>query len=253
MRQGNGLIEFPYPAAIDKSSVYYWWWKYLKRNTEYGPDHKLWDDFGDVSGEDYKAWFCSAAPIDDGRRKATHGADKWRGVYLFAEPEEKYPFIRIKEPPPEEAYTDRSVLLLQVPTNAPKADLVERFKVYIDTFSTCPELEDEDKTDRRGVRASRSSQARYPVVGQPIVLALEKTLAVYDFRLANPNMSLWEIWLALNPNMGRMIDPKYLTPEEVLGIPLTKASWTAAVSRYCKKAKAMIDNTGHGRFPDLSN
>lgn len=227
----------------------------MKRNTEYGPDHKLWSDFGDVSGDDYKEWFRSHAPVDDGRRKALHGADKWRGVYLFAEPEKKYPFIRIKGPLPEEAYTDKAVLLLQVPTDEPKSELVERFKAYIETFSTSPELENEDKTDRRGVRAARSSQARYPVIGQPNVAALALTLQVYDYRLAmtiaNPDMSLWEMWLALNPHLSREIDPKYLSPEKVLNIPLKKATWTATVSRYCKKAKAMIDNTGRGRFPDI--
>jgi hypothetical protein len=249
MKNETGNVDYPYtPPTVDelglnpiftslgwdevgetdwKESVYYWWWEYMKRNKEYGPGHPLWEDFGDIN-TDFREWWIA------------------KGEYLFAEPRRMYTFKRVSEPISEEVYTDPNVMIVQVPLDQPVTELRQLFASYLDAFHTGDE-------PQQGIRAARSSQARYPVVGQPNVPALEKTLAVYDYRLKNNKMSLWEIWLALNPNMGRMIDPKCLTPEEVLDIPLTKASWTAAVSRYCKKAKAMIDNTGHGRFPDLSN
>lgn len=251
------MISFPYKPPTNtenmKNSVYYWWWMYLKRNKEYGPASDLHSDFGDVSGDDFWAWWRSEAPADDGRRPAFSGFDKWRSVYLFADPEKKYPFVRIKEPLPEEAYTDDSVLLLQVPLDEPDSELFRRFVAYVDTFKERYQANRGDETkDRRGIRAARSSEARYPVVGQPNVAALETTLKVYDYRLANPDLTLWEIWLALNPYLANKLIPKPRNEFNTRSIPNIKMSWAAGVSRYIKKAEAMIRNAGLGRFPDLS-
>jgi len=183
---------------------------------------------------------------------------------LFAEPRKPYPFIKIEGPLPDEAYKDESVLLLQIPLDEPDCEIYPRVKMFIDRakeqyleglaeaagvdiFS-----ENYEPESRRGIRAARSSKARYPVVGQPNTAALELTLAVYDCRKANPNMSSWEIWLELNPSYRRMIDIEQLSEKEIANIPGHKASWSAGVSRYVKKATAMIKNAGLGRFPDLS-
>ena len=69
------------PAAmhLQQRSVFYWWWAYLKRNTEYlicceangaGPLASLYQDFGDVRGDDFRSWW---------------GGTFQRGAYLFAE------------------------------------------------------------------------------------------------------------------------------------------------------------------------
>lgn len=123
----------------------------------------------------------------------------------------------------------------------------------MDTFKERYQANRGDETkDRRGIRAARSSEARYPVVGQPNVAALEKTLKVYDYRLANPELTLWEIWLALNPYLANELIPKPKNAFKIRSIPNIKMSWAAGVSRYIKKAEAMIRNAGLGRFPDLS-
>lgn len=58
-----------------KHVVYYWWWEYLKRHTGYlqtcaeggGEFESLYQDFGDVRGDDFWEWWTSQAPKDDGR------------------------------------------------------------------------------------------------------------------------------------------------------------------------------------------
>ena len=243
--RGAGLINFPYsPPTITedvKVSVYYWWWEYLKRHSGYQTTceqngqaeySKLYADFGDVRGGDFWEWWKSDAPIDDNRKPALGGQENWRGVYLFAEPERPYEFVRIKEPPPIEAYTDKRVLLLQVPMDEPVISLMNRFRAYLDTFSL---MGDED---RRGDRAARSSQARYPVVGQPNVKALKATLTAYDLRQSGKK--LWEITDALYPN-------EYDTNESS-----DKNQMNVIANRYIKKTNAMINNAAQGRFPDIT-
>ncbi len=240
MRHSSQLIDFPYAEPVkghEENSVYYWWWMYLKRATV--PIHP---DFGDVSGDDFWAWWSGPAPSDDGRKPAFNGRDKWRSVYLFANPQKRWSFARAKEALPEDAYTDPTVLVLTVPLDEPDSYLFERFKAYIGTFKGRQNVGDIDEDDlgegdRRGIRAARSSQARYPVIGQPNVKALKKTLLAYDIKMAG-GMTLWQI--------GHALDDSYDT-----SCVADRNTLSVIASRYIKKAKAMIKNAAAGRFPDV--
>ncbi len=244
MRHSSQLIDFPYAEPIkgdEESSVYYWWWMYLKRATV-----PINPDFGDVSGDDFWEWWSSPAPIQDERKPARQDKHKWRSVYLFANPEKQWTFTRVKKPLPENAYTDPTVLILTVPLDEPDAYLIDRFKAYLDTMrERLPGWEstwDEERQelvwpDRRGVRAARSSQAKYPVIGQPNVKALKKTLLAYDMKIAG-GMTLWQIGYALDDSY----DTSCVADRNTLSV---------IASRYIKKAKAMINNAAAGRFPDV--
>lgn len=229
MRHSSQLIDFPYAEPMkekEEESVYYWWWRYLKKAT--GPINP---DFGDVSGDDFYSWWSSPAPIDDGRKKAVLGREKWRSTYLFANPEKRWVFTRVKKPLPKDAYTDPTILILTVPLDEPSAYLIDRFKAIIDTFK---------EEHEPGERAARHSQARYPVFGQPNVTALKNTLAIYDYRIANPDKPLWEALMVL---------PQYKTNK----IDTTlKSKYSVLASRYMKKAKILISNAAQGRFPDIN-
>lgn len=217
----TGRKERPTHKRFWEKSVYYWWWEYLKRNGQYGPDHPLFSDFGEIH---------------------THFVHWWseKGEYLFANAEKRYEFKRVTEPLGESVFSDDSVMIVQVPLDEPVTSLKKRFGSLLDAM-TQVELE-------QGERAARSSTARYPVVGQPNVDALKKTLAVYDLWLIRKpeGKALWEIWLELNPYLQADLDRK---PENA---PDIKMSWAAGVSRYIKKAKAMINNAAAGRFPDIN-
>ena len=78
-----GTKNKPAPKSAWQNTVYYWWWAYLKRNADYiaccesagkGKLASLYADFGDVRGEDFKAWWTFKVDGED------------RGAYLFAEP-----------------------------------------------------------------------------------------------------------------------------------------------------------------------
>jgi hypothetical protein len=104
-------------------SVYYWWWQYLKRNEGYiqtchdggqGPCSELYSDFGDVRGDHFATWWRA------------------KGKYLFAEPDKKYEFKRVTKPLPDVAYSDDSVMIVQVPLGEPSTALIAQFKDLLD-------------------------------------------------------------------------------------------------------------------------
>lgn len=259
-------------SGNSRPSVYYWWWQYLKRNQEYiqtcndggrGPCSALYSDFGDVRGDHFATWWRA------------------KGKYLFAEPDKKYEFKRVTEPLPEAAYSDNSVMIVQVPLGESATAMFQRFKSL---YALCNEayersdpnfsraLTEAEKEEvrnsgdwgpyvedllevmevhappkfSRGVRAARSSKASYPVIGQPNVNALQQTLLVYDYRAANPKKTLWQVAVA-TIGAWKNFDPRDINAAA------DKNQMNVEVSRYITKAKVMIHNAGLGRFPDLTN
>ena len=72
------------------------------------------------------------------------------------------------------------------------------------------------------------------------------TLAVYDFRQANPEMKLWEIGDRIPFLLGDKSPPWKITPTQD---KVVRASLAATVSRYLKRAKEAIEFTSVGVFP----
>ena len=68
-------------------------------------------------------------------------------------------------------------------------------------------------------------------------------LKVYDLRLAEPKTQLWKI--ALRPNLFRLEQGTEAPPPDKMNVV------SATVSRYLKKARAVIANVGEERFPDI--
>lgn len=219
-----GTKNRPKTESAWKKSVYYWWWAYLKRNAEYltccekggkGKLSNLYADFDDVRGDDFKAWW-------------TNGD---RGARLFAEPlaEDGVRVLQMGE-----VFTgDTKTLVVSFPLNLPKKFLEKRFRAILAT----------QHMGKRGHQHAKKSQAKYQFNGQPNLEGLELTLAVYDFRSAHPEMTLWEIGNAL---------PKFMVAQKIK--PSDKDSTdkrnvlAASVSRYLRKAKSYIEATGRGCF-----
>ncbi|BEI33214.1 hypothetical protein [Polynucleobacter sp. HIN5] len=210
-----------------EGTVYYWWWEYLRRNTDYlkccesggkGNLANLYKDFGDVRGDSFKNWWTK-----DGR-----------GVNLFADPQAEYS-IRVMEKgqsaiDPAEAFT------ISIPLYLPKKLILRRFK----------ELLDERHKGKRGHQLAKRSKARYQVKGQPNIPAIKQALEVYDFKKANPKMKLWEIGNAIPKlQMGNKIKAGDTESE----IADKKNVLAATVSRYLRRAEVSIQNTTLGKFP----
>lgn len=257
------------PTPPPEETVYYWWWAYLKRHEGYistcdasgqGECSALYAHFGDVRGDDFWDWWRSEAPSDDGRTdrglvRMEELADgkldfevgrkpetMWRGVYLFAEPRRRFVnMYMLRSPPSEELFSNPEIKVLVVPLDRPDSELIDHFKRQLAAGrAKLARLRGEDapSSDRRGDRAARSSKARFPVVGQPNVHALKKTLMAYNMKKAG-GMTLWQIGFAVDGSY----DTSCVSDRNALSV---------IASRHIKKATAMIKNAGLGRFPDLS-
>jgi hypothetical protein len=156
-----GTKTRPKAKSAWESSVYYWWWSYLKRNKDYlaccdaggtGALASLYEDFGDVRGDDFKAWWS-----EDGR-----------GVRLFAEPRAE-DTVRVLQTD-EQAANASEVVTLSLPLYLPKKFLLKR----------CRELLGALHTGKRGKQQAKLSKAKYRIKGQPNIPALRQALMVYD-------------------------------------------------------------------------
>ncbi len=221
-----GTKNRPKPESAWKKSVYYWWWAYLKRNAEYvaccdsagsGKLADLYADFGDVRGDDFKAWW----------------SEDIRGVKLFAEPRAE-DSVRIIQAAQDIA-GDIDTLTINIPLNLPKKFILKRFS----------ELLAIHHKGERGRQLAKQSNAKYQFVGQPNLEGLKLTLEVYDFWLANSDMKLWEIGNSIPKFMlAHRIRPTDPNSE----IKDKKNILAATVSRYVRKAKGYVASTGDGRF-----
>ena len=99
---------------------------------------------------------------------------------------------------------------------------------------------------KRGRRNNVSSTARYPVTGHIDTDALQKCLRVYDMKIANPKMPLWEI----TQECKAIKRDAFIVDGDTQKIITNKKLILAnTASRLVKKAEAIIKNVENGRFP----
>ena len=230
-----GTKNKPAPKSAWRNTIYYWWWAYLKRNTDYiaccdsggkGRLAKLYDDFGDVRGDDFKAWWTFKV---DGEA---------RGAYLFAEPSVESSVKVLTEgevaPSPSEALT------VSLPLNFPKRFLERRFKALLA----------EVHKGKRGVQLSRTSRAKYRFEGQPNIPALEQGLMVFDalkeVEGVKPKKPHWQIAQDLQIIEKEMRIDKTDSVRVAAG---KKNVLTAIVGRYKKRVELAVIHTANGMFP----
>lgn len=227
-----GTKHHPKPKSAWEGSVYYWWWAYLRLNERYlqccnldgkGELAKLYAKFGDVRGDDFRAWWTE--PVN--------GVE--RGAYLFAEPATNS--IRLLEEG-EKAPSRSEALTLSLPLNLPKKLLEKRFAEFLIAHHK----------GKRGKQLAKSSKAICKVKGQPNMPALALGLKIYELKKSNPKMPLWEIGNTL-PEVLRTQKLKATDlPQDLL---VKKAALAATVSRFMKIVRKRIDKTieGDGIFP----
>ena len=172
----------------------------------------------------------------------------WRGLYLFAEPLRPHPLVvKLEQAPDATLFSDPDVVVLKVPIDLPDGEIYQRLEFFVRQAREAridPEVlyGDSHTGERRGSRVASQSHARYPVINTPKIDFLKTALSVYDYRQVS-DLPLWRIGVELN--LISPDDPNNISPDE-------KNTSAATVSRYLKKAKAMIKNAGYGRFPDVT-
>jgi hypothetical protein len=230
-----GTKHKPAPKSAWRNTIYYWWWAYLKRNADYiaccetggkGKLAKLYADFGDVRGDDFKAWWTFKV---DGEN---------RGAYLFAEPSVESSVKVLSEG--ERAPSSSEALTVSLPLNFPKRFLERRFKALLA----------EVHQGKRGVQLARTSKAKYTFKGQPNIPALEQGLMVYDALKeaegVKPKKPQWQIAQDLQIVEKEMRIDKTDSVRVAAG---KKNVLTAIVGRYKKRVAEAIKKTSKGTFP----
>lgn len=223
------------PVSRQEESPYYWWWQFLRRNDAYqaccqnggeGELSQLYQDFGDVSNDDFKAWWMK------------------RGYYLFAETPKP---VRLGElDSPEEwdrAWTKNDVMVVAVPLDIPKRDLTRFFsKLLKDRHG--------GKRGKKVLANREASTARYPLFRDVSASTLKKQLAVYDAVMAGRRgehkRTLAQIGVKLELVEKAMPDVK----DDVLDAAEKRNVMSATVSRYFRDAQRIIANTAKGQFPN---
>ncbi len=209
-----------------KNSVYYLWWEFLRRSDAYrkccvhggkGKLKNIYQDFGNVFATDFKTWWQSNE----------------RGAYLFAE--QLPPKMTLIDSMPDESVSSQ-VLVVQVPLALPKRFLVAEFQKILNL----------NHFGRRGKRNNEFSTARYPVTGHIDTDALQKCLRVYDMKIANPKMPLWQITQECKAIKRDAFIEDCDTQAIITNKKLILAN---TASRLLKKAEIIRINTELGKFP----
>lgn len=215
-----------------KYSVYYFWWEFLRRNDDYkkccksggkGKLKDLYKDFGDVFDVDFKTWWQTN--------------DK--GAYLFAE--EHLPEFKIITDA-SEMYQNDKIIYLQVPLSLPKRYLMREFQNVLNR----------NHEGRVGVKTNKNSTAKYPITGHVDIDALDKCLRVYDMKIQNSKMRLWEIAQQCRITLKKqyVLNDGSESPSEISDKKLVLAN---TASRLLKKAEKIIAGTSLGEFPNIKS
>jgi hypothetical protein len=222
-----GTKNAPKSISHWQGTVYYWWWAYLRKNSDYieccelagsGPISGLYKDYGDVRSDNFKDWWTSEG----------------RGIRLFGEPVAEE-FVR-KLRPGDLVPSDDGLLTLVFPLDLPARHLQARFNLLLK----------QHHTGKKGIQAAKISRAKYRFEGQPNVPALKLSFQVYEYRLANPTKALWEIG---NEMPGVIRTQKIKAGDDQYTKDQKKKALAATVSRYIRRAKESIDRVGRGLSP----
>jgi hypothetical protein len=136
----------------------------------------------------------------------------------------------------ENALSRDQALTVSVPMNLPRKAIEQRFKQLLDVHHT----------GKRGRQLAKKSKARYRVQGQPNVPALRLRLVIYEYKLANPKLALWEVGNVI-PGVLRV--QKIKAGDDREGLLLKKRALAATVSRYLRRVETSIQRAGEGLFP----
>lgn len=223
-----GTVKNPKMPSHWQRSVYYWWYEYLKRNTEYqktclqkgkGKCSEIYKHFGDVNVLNFKEWWT----------------ENDRGAVLFANPLQHAICVlnneRVEKPPLKKD----NVLILEIPMDLPINHLIKQIRKIIS----------KNHSGKRGVRHGSSSKALFQASGKIDVLFLRIALSCWDARRENPKKPLWKI----GQECGIGGRNRITQSDTSATITDKKNILGATVSRYIRKANRMIKLTGEGRFP----
>lgn len=224
-------------------SPYYWYWAYLRRNTEYiaccegggrGRLASLYADFGDIREDNFHKWWT----------------EQQRGVLLFSEQPLSVLFCELASVDDWQSnWVSETLMVVAVPLAMSKRSLKGEFAKLLESRHTG------NKAGRPSLaKLKMISTAKYKIERNYTISNLQTALAVYDLWINNKSkpeaekMTLWQIGKELNINRTAIKDAESKYTEDRL---IGRNTLGATVSRYVKQAKAMIENVAKGSFPKI--
>lgn len=224
--------NLPYrDAPTYQSSIYYWWWAFLKRNLRYadtcanqgrGRSAKLYKDFGNVFESDFLTW--------------------WRchqGLFAEQSSAGKY----------KPSCNQESGIWYQIDPSRPFNQIHEEIKAL--------HLEAHAIVSKK--KSLTSSTAKYPVYANVSAHTLHRVLAIWDLRSGHPKASAYELGITAGYKAN-------LIPTSKFGETRTRPALDAQAhnkrvrvsianqaNRYLRIAAQYIENVGHGEFPKAAN
>ena len=211
----------------------------MRRNEDYwrccdmggtGPLADLYADFGDVRDDDFAEWW---------------GRSTQRGALLFAEKPVELKLQKLATPADwlTEWQGKDEVMVVAVNMAIGRRKLQSYFANL---------LQDEHKGRRGRIALGKvNSTATYQLHRNFTVHSLKQMLATYDAWLANQRLPkaeqrpLWAVGESI-----KLVGSAMPAKGDIAGDRTVKHNiMTVAVSRYVKQAKAIIANTGLGKFP----
>ena len=218
-----------------QDSIYYLWWEWLRRHEGYrqtceddgvGKYGKLYADFGDVHGVDFKTWWNTGE----------------RGARLFAEPGVVVTVSELSSADifkMKDSWDDASQIIIAIPLAFPKRAIIKRIR----------EILKKRHVRKRGQRLMKESKALYPISAQFNFHSLKTALDVYDLHSQKRGLKQWEI--AQELRFTTTLKENELGKRGSAGATDKKAAMSVAVSRKLAQAKRIIDGVGRGQFPAL--
>jgi hypothetical protein len=229
-----GRGDKPLSISYQQRSPYYWWWAFLRRSEAYlaccaaggtGKLAPLYVDFGDVSNDNFKAWWNE------------------RGFTLFAEKRKPVFLTELDDPSAwDSTWSKDSVMVVAVPLDISKRHLQGFFAALL-------AKRHEGKRGRKALSDSDASTARYPLHRNVSIHTLRIQLAVYDAVMAARGSEKKITLAQIGANLKLVPKSNSRTRDEVLDADKRRAVLAATVSRHFKDAQSIIANTAIGRFP----
>ncbi len=180
----------------------------------------LYDDFGDVHKSDFKEWWTTNE----------------RGALLFAE---RIVDFNVKVINSSDEFQSGDLLMnVQIPLNLPKRFILREFN----------KLLKKHRQGKRGVRINKSSTALYSITGHVDTAALQKCLQVFDMKIQNPNLKLWQLAqkCRLSTQANRLKNDDTETPYEITN---KRRNLASAADKVLRRAAKIIAGTSAGVFP----
>ena len=212
-------MHYPEDGKIEESA-YYWWYRFLQKVDGYGPSHPMWDEFRDVT-EDFWDWWIATEDI--------FATGLPPGVEALASDADI------------EAAKKEGALIVRVDPKCTRHYLRFAFEEF---------LKEEDITDSPGRKKHEHEiqMAQRGFASRPDVRGLEKSMKVYELRIAEPGLSLYEIGVRLKLNPNAVVKKGMLKKERADKINVMNAT----VGRYWRNALSIIEHVGKGKFPVLA-